>query len=81
MPNSWEVEQKYRVQDPPQLIRNLATMGFSERVVELHEDTYLRHPCRDFRATDEAFRVRVVNETCCLTYKGPREPGIVKTRP
>jgi len=48
--------------------------------VESHRDVYLRHPCRDFAKTGEAFRLRHVNEEVRVTYKGPKEAGPVKTR-
>ena len=43
-------------------------------------DTYLRHPCRDFRETDEAFRIRDEDGNLYVTYKGPRLDGETKTR-
>ncbi len=51
---------------------------YVERVRQV--DVYYNHPCRDFAETDEALRVRKVNdgERCVLTYKGPRsvEEGV-----
>ncbi len=80
----WEVEQKYHVDDSAELRRRLEGMDFSLQTTEYHQDTYFRHPCRDFRTSDEAFRLRIVNQTACLTYKGPKltNPlaGEVKTR-
>ncbi len=35
-------------------------------------DIYFNHPARDFARTDEALRLRSVNGTCRLTYKGPK---------
>ena len=59
--------------------------AFGPPVVQ--RDTYLAHPLRDFAATDEALRVRVVgdphdpaNARGRVTYKGPRLPGGVKSR-
>ena len=47
-------------------------------------DIYLNHPCRDFRITDEALRLRreIKNSTekFLLTYKGPRTDPKSKTR-
>jgi adenylate cyclase class 2 len=43
-------------------------------------DLYFAHPQRDFRATDEAFRVRRTGKEVCLTYKGPKVDTITKTR-
>jgi adenylate cyclase class 2 len=43
-------------------------------------DHYLNAPDRDFAKTDEAFRLRRVGPSNCLTYKGPKQPGAVKVR-
>lgn len=48
---------------------------------EEHRDTYLRHPSRDFRTTDEALRIREINGQPFITYKGPRLAGPIKIRP
>jgi adenylate cyclase class 2 len=81
MAGPWEVEQKFIVSDAAQLLERLVQFAATEMPTELHVDTYLAHPCRDFRATDEAFRVRQFNSEACITYKGKRLPGNVKTRP
>jgi adenylate cyclase class 2 len=51
---------------------------------EYHEDTYYNHPCRDFRETDEALRIRVKrfdgHFEAFLTYKGPKIDENSKTR-
>ena len=78
---SWEVEQKYVVQDAAQLERKLENAGFVMTGSEEHEDIYFRHPARDFRQTDEALRLRRLNETLLITYKGQRLDAAVKTRP
>jgi adenylate cyclase class 2 len=80
MPDSWEVEQKYVVSDSSNLLARLATAGFTCVRTEEHTDVYFRHPCRDFRLTDEAFRLRQVGHEGCVTYKGKRLPGVIKTR-
>lgn len=81
MAGPWEVEQKFIVSDVEELLKRLRQVAATELTTELHIDTYLAHPCRDFRATDEAFRVRQFNSQACVTYKGKRLPGNVKTRP
>jgi len=48
---------------------------------ERHVDTYLRHPCRDFQATDEALRIRQIDDEAYITYKGKRRQGPIKIRP
>lgn len=79
-PKSWEVELKFHVDEPQQLQEKLALHGFAMLELEQHEDIYLRHPSRDFARSDEAFRIRRVNDRAFLTYKGPRSAGQVKTR-
>jgi len=76
----WEVEQKYFVDDSEQLLQELADAGFTRSHEEVHCDMYFQHPSRDFRQTDEAFRLRRVNEQLCVTYKGQRLDAEVKTR-
>ena len=80
MQGSWEVELKFHVDDLETLVERLSQLEFVEQRIESHEDTYFRHPSRNFRDTDEAFRIRRVDDWACVTYKGPRESGPVKTR-
>lgn len=79
-PPEWEVEQKYFVDNSEQLLQQLADAGFARSHEEVHCDMYYQHPSRDFRQTDEAFRLRRVNEKLCVTYKGQRLNSEVKTR-
>lgn len=81
MQTSWEVEQKFILPAPRQFEDRLAALGFKQLKTEEHQDLYFRHPCRDFRATDEAFRLRKVNSDAVVTYKGKRLDAEVKTRP
>lgn len=76
-----EIEGKYRVEDSTELLAQLESLGAKELESESQEDHYLRHPARDFRITDEALRMRRVNEQWHITYKGPRQEGLFKTRP
>lgn len=76
-----EVEAKYHVPNTLALETSLADVGARFVKSEEHRDTYLRHPCRDFRATDEALRIRIVDGQPWITYKGPRLAGPVKVRP
>ncbi len=80
MRQQWEVEQKYLLDQAADLREKLDCEGARFLFVEQHLDTYLAHPARNFRQTDEAFRIRRVNNDACATYKGPRLPGPVKTR-
>lgn len=77
----YEVEQKYHARKPEDLVVKLKLLGMTEAAVEQHRDIYFRHPARNFRQTDEALRIRVLGDGACVTYKGPRLAGAVKTRP
>ncbi len=81
MPDNLEVEQKYVVDDEAALLSSLANQGLRLVDMEHQTDTYFRHPCRDFRQTDEAFRLRQNEQRTRLTYKGPRLASEVKIRP
>lgn len=75
-----EVEMKFRVDDVDALRSRLAELTEVRLPTEHHLDTYFRHPVRDFAATDEAFRCRVVDNRAWLTYKGPRLDETTKSR-
>jgi len=78
--NRFEVENKYRCEDLENLARRLEALG-AERAAALdQEDLYFAHPCRDFRITDEAFRLRREGAANELTYKGPKRAGPTKIR-
>ncbi len=51
---------------------------FVERKFE--SDVYFNHPCRDFRKTDEALRVRYDGNSLKMTYKGPKVDSDTKAR-
>jgi adenylate cyclase, class 2 len=79
--NAWEAECKYRVADIERTRSLLSQCGAELIGHESHRDTYLRHPCRDFRETNEALRLREVDGKPMITYKGPRIAGPIKIRP
>lgn len=78
--NGIEVEQKFRLIDVASFEALLQQCGAVEISNQQEVDTYLKHPARDFRATDEALRIRQVGDWAVVTYKGPRKPGPVKVR-
>lgn len=43
-------------------------------------DTYYNSPIRDFKESDEALRIRIVNNEAELTYKGPKLSNKSKSR-
>ena len=77
---TFEVEQKYHLQDLEPF--EVALQGYAavEEPIQHHADTYYNHPCRDFAATQEAFRIRRIGDVPMITYKGPKLPGKVKAR-
>ena len=77
---SFEIEQKYHVDDLGCLERRLAELGAVEQRREEHSDSYYNHPSRDFRETTEALRIRRVDGLPMITYKGPKFPGAIKAR-
>jgi adenylate cyclase class 2 len=76
-----EIEQKFRVATHVLLRSKLPSIGAVELPEEQHCDTYLQHPCRDFGQSGEALRLREINPRAVVTYKGARQPGVVKIRP
>jgi len=76
-----EAECKYRVVNLAETQLAFAKLEAVFVGREEHCDTYLRHPTRDFRETDEALRIREVNGQPFMTYKGPRLAGPIKIRP
>lgn len=69
----YELELKYRIEDVSQVLAKLDDIGAIESVTESHEDTYYRHPCRDFTSTGEALRLRRIDGRPYVTYKGGKQ--------
>lgn len=77
---TYEVEQKYHVDDIPELESRIGGIDAVEEQTQEHIDTYYNHPSRDFAETREALRVRRVDGVPMITYKGTKLPGTVKAR-
>lgn len=75
-----EIELKYRIDDVAAIAVKLEALGARPVDVRDEIDDYYNAPDRDFKATDEVFRLRSAGADCVLTYKGPKRPGAVKTR-
>ncbi|MGB9708539.1 MAG: class IV adenylate cyclase [Infirmifilum sp.] len=81
-----ELEAKFRCNNIDALREKLQHLKAIYLDKVLMVDVYFQHPCRDFRATDEALRVRYLKSQekrealVEMTYKGPRGEGWVKTR-
>ena len=75
-----EVELKYRL--PPETDVAALIAPLAPRVIhsQVQRDIYFQHPARDFRQTDEAFRIRSFGDENVLTYKGPLLDRVSKTR-
>lgn len=90
-----EVEVKFKLKDEKEYTENLKALG-AKYVVDInHTDTYYKLPkgLRDFAKTDEALRLRKIEEidtritetlqhkfSADLTYKGPKLDKETKTR-
>jgi len=77
---SLEVELKFRLPDAANMETLLRQRGAIETGTEIQTDRYFNHPSRDFRSTDEAFRVRTSGNENCITYKGAVLGTAAKTR-
>ncbi|MCX8123111.1 MAG: class IV adenylate cyclase [Spirochaetes bacterium] len=75
-----EVEIKSRCDDLDAIKNAIVDLGGVYISTELEEDCYFNHPSRDFGKTDEALRIRKVNDMIFCTYKGPKLGGKTKTR-
>lgn len=75
-----EIEQKFRVQRADELLVRIEKLASEELAPQEQRDTYYNHPSRDFRTTDEALRIRRTNDGAVVTYKGPKQKTVVKTR-
>lgn len=75
-----EVEAKLRLRDRAGLERRLRELGAVPGAAQRQEDTFFRHPQRDFAASDEALRLRRIGARLELTYKGPKQGGPTKAR-
>ncbi len=75
-----EVEKKFRVASLSAVREQLLALGaeFGDPIDQA--DTYFAHPARDFARTDEALRLRRVDEQTWITYKGPKLDAVMKTR-
>jgi len=74
-----EVEIKVKIEIEP-MEKRLGELGagFINRTHQ--KDVYFRHPCHDFKKSDEALRVRKVEDNYFLTYKGAKLDPETKTR-
>ncbi|MBS0203476.1 MAG: class IV adenylate cyclase [Planctomycetes bacterium] len=76
----YEVELKFPLSDERRVLALLAELGATAGEPVEQSDHYFNHPSRDFRQTDEAFRIRSVGMANCVTYKGPKLDASTKMR-
>ena len=76
----YEVELKFPLPDSRKVLSHLVELGAIAGLPVEQIDRYFNHPARDFRVTDEAFRIRSVGNSNCLTYKGPVVDRATKMR-
>lgn len=76
-----EVELKFPLADRTALLTALdrvhSGLSFQQRQ---ETDEYFQHPCRDFKVTDEALRIRLSGGVVELTWKGPKLDSRTKSR-
>jgi adenylate cyclase class 2 len=76
-----EVEAKVSVDDFTPVREALKKIYTSFIGYSRDDDMYFNHPCRDFKNTDEALRIRnSSSEGYIVTYKGPRFQSSTKSR-
>ncbi|RLB56713.1 MAG: class IV adenylate cyclase [Deltaproteobacteria bacterium] len=75
-----EIELKSPCPDLPGLHARLLELGARPAGNRRQRDQYFNHPARDFAASDEALRIRQVDDRAVLTYKGPKLGGPAKVR-
>ena len=78
--STYEVENKYRLDDLPALNGHLHDLGAEELGTVDQCDICYNHPSRDFGQTDELLRLRHTNQGDFITYKGPKLSTETKTR-
>ncbi len=75
-----EIEAKAKIKNKREIKRRILQAGGEYLRTETQDDAYFAHPERDFRATDEAVRIRTVGDEYFLTYKGKKLEYQTKTR-
>ncbi|HEV8069128.1 MAG TPA: class IV adenylate cyclase [Planctomycetaceae bacterium] len=70
-PETFEVELKFPIVDADEMTLQLLARGARRGGVVRQSDLYFQHPCRDFRQTHEALRLRKTVDGLRITYKGP----------
>ena len=69
---SLEIEIKSKIHDLSEVTKRLLSLNPAFISEENHLDIYFNHPLKDFAKTDEALRIRSINDSAVITYKGPK---------
>ncbi len=75
-----EIEMKFPVPGFASIEGTLKTWQAQADEAQVEADHYYNAPDRDFARTDEALRLRRIGADNIVTYKGPKQPGLTKTR-
>src|SRR6185437_4781112 len=75
-----EIEQKFTCPEFTDIEERLSEWQAKNGKEQIEADHYFNAPDRDFARTDEAFRLRRIGSSNCLTYKGPKQAAAVKKR-
>lgn len=75
-----EIEMKFPIQDYAPVKKQLDAWNARSQPAVDEADHYFNAPDRDFARTDEAFRLRCIGAENRITYKGPKQAGVAKTR-
>lgn len=75
-----EIKLPLSADDEARLRARLTEVGATAASEHHQADSYFAHPVRDFRATDEALRLRLDDGVLRVTYKGPKLDPPRKTR-
>ena len=75
-----EIEVKFPLADRTAVVAHLLAWGATADAPRTDEDQYFNAPDRDFKQTDEAFRLRRIGARNFFTYKGPKLDAATKTR-
>ncbi len=75
-----EIEMKFPVASFDAVQHQLGLWQAQPQPALEEADHYFNAPDRDFGKTDEAFRLRRIGEANRVTYKGPKQGGLAKTR-
>ncbi len=67
-----EIEIKAPCKDIAAVQKKLESIGAVFVKAEKESDCYFNHPGKDFKETDEALRIRTLDNASVLTYKGPK---------